>query len=69
MILFKVTYDINQSVSKPRLVNILPLPSNFLLKKKKNLLDIQNANSSKNNVMSIQVHDVHFVDLLSNINS
>lgn len=35
MILFKVTYDINQSVSKPRLVNILPLPSNFLLKKKK----------------------------------
>lgn len=68
MILFKVTYDINQSVSKPRLVNILPLPSNFLLKKK-NLLDIQNANSSKNNVMSIQVHDVHFVDLLSNINS
>lgn len=47
------------------------LPSNFLLKKKKkkNLLGIQNANNSKNNVMSTQVHDIHFIYLLSNINS
>lgn len=67
MILFKVTYDISQCF-KTQAGNILPLPSNFVLKKKTTkLLDIQNANNSKNNVMSTKVHDIHFIYLLSNI--
>lgn len=52
------------SVSKPKL-KIYVFPA--LSCKKKNLLDIQNANNSIHNVKSTQVHYAHFIYFLNNI--
>lgn len=51
------------SVSKPRL-KIYVFPA---LSCKKEMVDIQNANNSINNVKSTQVHYAHFIYFLSNV--